>query len=119
MKKALPSIVESTINRCLPLGDVRARAMFGGYGLYIEDVMFGLEADNLLYLKADKETEQHFIDAHCTPFTYQGKTAPVKMSYWTVPSVAADNQKEYLIWIERAVAAGKRARQKRPKKTKG
>ncbi|WP_020594359.1 TfoX/Sxy family protein [Kiloniella laminariae] len=119
MKKALPSVVESTINRCLPLGEVRARAMFGGHGLYFEEVMFALEAENLLYLKADKETEQYFLDARCSPFSYQGKTAPVKMSYWTVPPAAADNQEEYLVWIERAISAAKRTRQKRTRKTKG
>jgi len=34
------------------LGPIRARKMFGGYGIYHDGVMFGLVADDTLYLKA-------------------------------------------------------------------
>jgi DNA transformation protein len=35
---------------------VRARAMFGGYGLYLEDRFFGLIADGVVYFRADDQT---------------------------------------------------------------
>lgn len=42
------------------IGPVRAKRMFGGHGILLEELMFGLVAGNILYLKADKETETEF-----------------------------------------------------------
>ncbi len=36
--------VERALARLLPMGPVRARAMFGGWGLFLDDVMFALIA---------------------------------------------------------------------------
>ncbi len=33
------------------IGPVRAQAMFGGHGIFLEQLMFGLVADSVLYLK--------------------------------------------------------------------
>ncbi len=41
-------------------GQIRARKMFGGYGIYHDGVMFGLVADDTLYLKADENTAPYF-----------------------------------------------------------
>ena len=38
------------------LGDVTARSMFGGVGLYHRGVFFGLLARDTLYLKVDERT---------------------------------------------------------------
>jgi len=37
------------------IGPVRAKGMFGGHGIFLEGLMFGLIADSVLYLKVDKE----------------------------------------------------------------
>ena len=71
-----------------PLGPVRARAMFGGFGIYHEDVMFGLVAYDELYLKVDEETKKRFRDVGGEPFSYDGKGKPIEMSYWTPPAEA-------------------------------
>ena len=36
-----------------PFGNVRAKKMFGGHGIFKDELMFGLVADETLYLKAD------------------------------------------------------------------
>ena len=48
------------------LGPVRAKSMFGGHGIFLEGLMFGLVADSVLYLKVDKETENEFKDRGLT-----------------------------------------------------
>ena len=35
-------------------GPIRSRRMFGGYGIYHNELMFGLVADDVLFLKTDK-----------------------------------------------------------------
>ena len=52
------------------LGPVRVRRMFGGQGVYRDDLMFGLEAQGELYLKADAETAPAFAAAGSRQFTY-------------------------------------------------
>ena len=37
------------------IGPVHAKAMFGGHGIFLEGLMFGLIADSVLYLKVDKK----------------------------------------------------------------
>ena len=98
----------------LPLGPVRARAMFGGWGLFLDDTMFGLIAGERLYFKVDDETEPRFAAAGAEAFTYlrQGKRAA--MSYWEAPSGAGGR----LPWAELGLEAAQRAREKRRPKAR-
>jgi len=53
--------------------------MFGGYGLYVEGIMFALIADEQIYLKADSQNQSFFVNAGSTPFVYDRKKKPVTM----------------------------------------
>ncbi|MBA7646146.1 hypothetical protein ES703_53908 [subsurface metagenome] len=48
--------------------EVSARKMFGGAGLYCDGVMFGLIADDVIYLKVDDSNRDDFIKAGSSPF---------------------------------------------------
>ncbi len=63
-----------------PFGGVTARKMFSGYGLYYDSMMFGLIADETLYLKVDNTTAVLFEAKGLTPFTYNRADKVVKMS---------------------------------------
>lgn len=110
MPKARPAIVDHSLDLLQPLGPVRARAMFGGYGLYLDDLMFALIAFDALYFKADKLSEPEFEAAGGEPFVYEGKSKPIKISYWTVPDEALEDPESLLPWAERAVGAARRNR---------
>ena len=45
--------VEFVLELLAPLGNVRARAMFGGYGIYRGEIMFAIITDDRMYFKAD------------------------------------------------------------------
>lgn len=100
------------LNRCAP---VTARAMFGGYGLYSEGVMFALIADETLYFKVDDDNRPDFVNAGMGPFVYLGKHKPVAMSYYQLPEPVLSNPSTLLQWIEKAHAAARRGQQKSPK----
>jgi len=106
------SVCDEITARLTPLGPVTGRRMFGGYGIFLEGLMFGLIADDTLYFKVDDGNRASYEDAGSQPFTYQGKSKPVRMSYWKVPvNVFAD---DYMLvdWGSSAYAAAKRAKKK-------
>ena len=116
MAKTSP-VVERSLGLLMPLGPVRARAMFGGWGIYLEEVMFALIAYDRLYLKVDAETVPRFAEAGAQPFTYEGKGKPIQMSYWTAPEGTMESAEALLPWAELALAAARRGRaKKKPKK---
>ena len=91
--------------------------MFGGAGVYVDDVMFALIADDTLYLKADGTTASAFEDEGMKPFTYTAKgRKPVSMSYWEVPPRLLEEPDELADWARTAhrIACEK----KKPKRKK-
>ena len=101
-----------------PLGPVRARPMFGGCGIFFEDLMFALIAWDRLYFKVDGETKARFEAAGGEPFVYEGKRKPVEMSYWALPGDGLGDPAELIEWAELALAAARRARAKKTRRRK-
>jgi DNA transformation protein and related proteins len=102
------------VDHCLellsPLGAPRAKRMFGGYGLYVDEVFIALIAFERLYLKVDAQTQMQFEAAGCHPFVYEGKGKTVTMSYWTAPDDAVESPALMQPWARLAMAAALRAR---------
>ncbi|MGH6946967.1 MAG: TfoX/Sxy family protein [Kiloniellales bacterium] len=108
--KTVPASVARALFLLLPLGPVRARAMFGGHGLYLNAAMIGLIARDRLYLKVDETTKARFAEAGGEPFVYERHGKTVEMSYWTLPERQLSGPEALLPWAELALAAARRAR---------
>ena len=93
-------------------GPVQARKMFGGYGLFYDGVMFGLIADDTLYLKSDPAIESHFTARELDQFTYVKRGKPIKMSYFMAPEELFEDPEQAMIWARRSLDAALRAKQK-------
>jgi DNA transformation protein len=91
------------------LGPVRVRRMFGGQGVYCDDLMFALEAGGELFLKADERTAPAFAEAGSRQFTYLKDGRPTAMGYWRLPDAALDDPDEAAGWGRLAVEAARRA----------
>lgn len=102
------------LGRLLVVGPVEARSMFGGFGLYLDGVMFALIAYDRLYFKADDGNRQDFVDAGARPFSYQGRNRPIELSYYEVPAAVLDDPAALSGWAGRAQDAARRAKAKRP-----
>ena len=48
----MDSYLEFVLERLSVAGKVTAKAMFGGHGIYLGDVIFGLVVDGVLYTQA-------------------------------------------------------------------
>ena len=92
------------------MGPVEARSMFGGYGIFLDGVMFGLIADEELYLKVDDHNRPDFEARNLGPFVYEGKHRPMTMSYNLAPPEAMDDSEALSDWGRSAYAAAQRSK---------
>jgi DNA transformation protein len=117
LAKANP-YVEFLIEQFEPLGEIRAKAMFGGHGLYCDEVFFALVAGGALFLKADDVNRPEFEAKGLKPFRpYEDR--PDVMQYYEAPAEMFEDPLELKRWAGGAVAAGIRARaQTKKKRTK-
>jgi DNA transformation protein and related proteins len=91
------------------LGDVIPRSMFGGVGLYCDDVFFGIIAADVMYLKVDAGNRSDFERAGMQPFKPYPDRAGT-MQYYGVPLEVVESAPELVEWSRGAVAAAERAR---------
>ena len=107
-------LVDLCLELLAPLGAVRARSMFGGHGLYVDELFIAIVAFDSLYLKADATTAPQFSAAGCTAFVYEAKGQPMTMGYWTVPAEAMESPQAMAPWGRLAIQAALTARAAKP-----
>jgi DNA transformation protein len=114
-----PQFRDRMLGILLAFGPVVARPMFGGYGLYMDGLMFGLIANDRLYFKADDGNRQDFEQAGMQPFSYPGKSRPINLSYWEVPPDVMADPLTLADWAGAAREAALRSRKTtKPRKKK-
>ena len=92
------------------LGGVHARAMFGGVGLYANDLFFGLIDNDTLYLKVDDTNRDDFLAAGMSAFKpYPDK--PETMSYYQVPADVLEDANALVAWARSACLVAKAQRE--------
>jgi DNA transformation protein len=110
-------LVDHCLELLAPLGATRARRMFGGHGLYIDDMCVAIIAYDTLFLKTQEADRGAFAAAGCRPFTYETKDGErTATGYWSAPDEAMESPAEMIPWARRALAAAVAARAKAPKK---
>ena len=108
-----PAFVEFVLDQLSGIDGVRAQAMFGGTGLYCNDVFFGIIHRDILYLKVNDDTRATFERAGMKPFKpYAGR--PMTMQYYEVPLAVLEHPPDLAAWVERAVAVAAGPKSKRP-----
>ncbi len=97
-------------------GSVEPRRMFGGHGIFHKGLMFGLVADDVLYLKADEAISRHFTERELEQFSYEKQGKAFKMSYYMAPDDIFDDLEEAKVWADRSYAAAVRSNKLKKKK---
>jgi DNA transformation protein len=93
------------------LGTVRVKRMFGGHGVYVDDLFIAIVVGETLYLKTDAQTLARFETAGCAPFTYTAKgDKKVSLGYRAAPAEAMDSPALMRPWAALAMQAALRAR---------
>ena len=109
MSASEKQFVDYVVDLMQSIGPVHAKHMFGGHGIFIDDLMFALVADSTLYLKVDAESEADFRARGLEAFSYEKKGRSVSMSYCQAPEEALEDSEEMNTWANKAYAAAWRA----------
>ena len=102
-----PEYLDFVMEKLLPVGNIKSRAMFGGYGIFHEGLMFALISEDTLYFKVNESNHEMYQKAQSRPF-------PHGISYWEVPTDVLEENAKLHTWanisieIAREVAKKKR-----------
>jgi DNA transformation protein and related proteins len=109
---------EYVLDQLAALPGLRDRSMFGGVGLYADDLFFAILASDVLYFKVDDSNRQEYEQAGSRPFKPYADRA-MTMPYYAVPIEIVEDATTLVKWAKRAVgvaAASKATAKKRPTK---
>jgi DNA transformation protein len=103
-----------------PLGPVSARRMFGGVGLFMNGMMFGLIARDELHFKVGDSNRAAFEQAGEAPFSYETKDgARTLTSYWRCPPDLLDDPDTVRDWARGAIETAITAARAKPRRGRG
>ena len=110
--------VDYLVEQLAPLGDVSAKSMFGGWGIYLQGRMFALVAADALYIKVDDANRVDFERENLRPYRYERRDqGDAVMSYYEPPAAALDDRELLGAWARKGVEAAARAAvKKKPRK---
>lgn len=96
---AADELAVKTVETLSSLGEVRSKKMFGGYGLFENDAMFGMVTSKAdVYLKANPDAPGRF---EAVETERHGK-----MPYFRVPDDVLESDSVFRDWARDAVAYG-------------
>src|SRR5882724_2976208 len=105
------TFVVDQLSRVVP--QLRARAMFGGVGIYGGELFFALIADDTLYFKVDDSNRSDFERLSMKPFQPYGEGGEV-MQYYQVPADLLEDPEALGPWAEKAIAVAAKKKKGRP-----
>ena len=104
--KVSPEFLNFVMEKLLSIGDIKSRAMFGGYGIFHEGLMFFLIAEDTLYFKVNDSNRIKYEKAESKPF-------PHGISYWEVPVEVLEDTAKLHEWANTSIAIANEAARKK------
>lgn len=97
------SFKEFVLDQLRALPEVRARAMFGGHGLYSGANFFGILIEGQLYFKVDDASRASYVGRGMKPFTYAKAKKTMTMNYYEVPPDVLEDRELAVAWAARSI----------------
>ena len=85
-------------------GEISSRPLFGGHGIYWNDVIFGILFRGRLYFKVDEESNDEYLARGMGPFRPNDRQT--LKSCYEVPPEVLDDQEVLLSWARQAIRVG-------------
>ncbi|NND65543.1 MAG: TfoX/Sxy family protein [Gammaproteobacteria bacterium] len=98
------------IEQLAELDVVRTKRMFGGVGIYSDDIFFALIENDTLRFKVDDSNKQDYIDCGMEPFKpYKNKNTI--MSYYEVPVEILEDIEALTHWARKSIQVALNSRE--------
>ena len=114
MLKAIDTFHEYVMGDVLGhIEGVTSRRMFGGYGIYLDGLIFAIiTADGELRFKANEITKVQYEERGGEQFIYTGhkNRKPTPMPYWTVPEAVMEDRELIEAWAREAAALSQKTK---------
>lgn len=94
--------------------EVRCRAMFGGYGIYLGATFFGIGHRGRLFFRVDDRTRPEYQRLGGKPFRPSAKVT--MQAYFEVPAEVLDDPDELCAWAQESAALAAALAQARGRK---
>jgi DNA transformation protein len=111
--------LEFVMEGLAPIPGLRSRRMFGGVGIFQDQAMFALIAEDQIYFKTDEVNRATFEAAGLGPFVYMTREdgSEGRINYYEAPGEALDDMEILVEWARLGLDAALRAAAaKKPKK---
>ena len=99
------------MDKLSPIGEIKSRAMFGGYGVFHQGLMFALISEDTLYFKVNESNRDMYKRAQSKPF-------PHGISYWEVPADILEDEAKLQEWAHSSIRIAQEAARKKRGKSK-
>jgi len=86
------------------LAGLSARRMFGGVGLYCEELFFGLIDNDTLYLRVNDDNRADYTARGMSQFRPYADRPELSMSYYEAPADVLEDPAQLVSWARRSVA---------------
>jgi len=97
------SYLAYVIEQLAGVGRVRAKRMFGGVGLYADELFFGLVFRNSLYLRVDDGSRDRYVTRGMPPFQPFPDKPDLSISYYQVPADVIEDLEDLAAWARIAL----------------
>ncbi len=82
-----------------------SRRMFGGAGLYHDELFFGLIASDTLYFRVDDDNRPDYEALGMGRFRPYEDKPTLSFNYYEVPAHVLENADELVVWARRSLRA--------------
>ncbi|MGH8378842.1 MAG: TfoX/Sxy family protein [Gammaproteobacteria bacterium] len=94
------SFLDYVLEQLSSVHSVSQRPMFGGHGLYLDGIFFGIVHKGTLYFRTDGTSRPRYIHAGSRPFNPRGRQELHR--YYEVPAEVMDDAEVLAIWASEA-----------------
>ena len=84
--------------------NVTARAMMGGYILYMNGKVFAIAEDDELWFKGSNDLNEWYMSRGSRKFSYMKEGKLQEMNYFLVPEEVIENREMFNEWLEVALS---------------
>ncbi len=94
---------EFVLDQLRSLPELRAKAVFGGHGLYSGANFFGILIQGQLYFKVDEASRAAYAERGMKPFTYTKAKKLMTMNYYEVPPDILEDAELAVTWANQSI----------------